>query len=221
MSPSRVPAAIASLLAASLAALAAPVAAQDAKAGEKKTAMCAGCHNIQGYQASFPEIHRVPKISGQTAKYIANSLVAYRKGERKHPSMRAISASLSDQDIADLAAFYEQQGKEAPARTDAKVPQPKADVAALLAKANCASCHGTDFNTPIDPSYPKLGGQYADYLYVALKSYQVDGNPRVGRANPIMMGMARPFTHAELKKLADYLASLPAAVHTIQKSPFH
>lgn len=194
--------------------------AQDVKAGEKKTAMCAGCHNIQGYQASFPEIYKVPKISGQNAKYIVAALTAYRKGERKHPSMRSIAAALSDQDMADLAAFYEQQGKGEGAATGQPAAAP-ADVQALLTRANCVSCHGQNFRAPIDPSYPKLAGQYADYLYVALKAYQTDGNTRVGRNNAIMMGMARPFTHTELKRLSGYLASLPGDVHTVQKSPFH
>ena len=77
----------------------------DAKAGEKKIAMCVGCHGIQGYQASFPEIHKVPKISGQGAKYITAALAAYKKGERKHPTMRGIADNLSDQDMADLGAY--------------------------------------------------------------------------------------------------------------------
>ena len=61
--------------------------AGDAKVGETKIAMCIGCHGIKGYQASFPEVYKVPKISGQTASYIVSSLTAYQKGERKHPSM--------------------------------------------------------------------------------------------------------------------------------------
>ena len=76
----------------------------DAKAGEKKIAMCIGCHGIKGYQASFPEIYKVPMISGQGAKYIVSALNAYKKGERKHPSMRGIADNLSDQDMADIAA---------------------------------------------------------------------------------------------------------------------
>ena len=80
--------------------------AQDAKAGEKKIAMCIGCHGIPGYQASFPEVHKVPMIAGQNAKYIASALHAYAKGDRKHPTMHGIAASLTDQDIADVAAFY-------------------------------------------------------------------------------------------------------------------
>ena len=149
-----------------------------------------------------------------------SALGAYKKGDRKHPTMRAVATTLTDQDMLDLAAFYEQQGK-AEAPVPATAAEPPADVAALLAKANCVSCHGANFSTPIDPSYPKLAGQYPDYLYVALKAYQTDGRALVGRNNAIMMGMARPFTHSELKKIAGYLSSLPGDVHTVQKSAFH
>ena len=95
---------------AAAASLATTARAQDAKAGEKKAAMCIGCHGIVGYQASFPEVHKVPMISGQGGKYIVAALNAYKKGERKHPTMKAIAASLTDADMADLGAFYEAQG---------------------------------------------------------------------------------------------------------------
>jgi cytochrome c553 len=191
--------------------------AQDARAGEKKAAMCIGCHGIPGYQASFPEIYRVPMIAGQGAKYIVSALTAYKKGDRKHPTMRAVATSLTDQDMADLAAFYEQESKgEAPETHSA--PAPSAAVAELLKKGNCASCHGESFNKPIDPSYPKLAGQHADYLYQALKAYQTDRNPQVGRNNAIMMGMAKPFTHAELKLVTAYIATLPAELKTVAQS---
>jgi cytochrome c553 len=81
----------------------------NAKAAENKVAMCIGCHAIPGYKAVFPEVYQVPMIGGQSAAYIENALKAYRKGDRKHPSMRGIAGSLSDQDIADLAAYYAQQ----------------------------------------------------------------------------------------------------------------
>jgi cytochrome c553 len=81
----------------------------DAKAAENKIAMCIGCHAIPGYKATFPEVYQVPMIGGQSAKYIESALKAYQKGERKHPSMRGIAGSLSDQDMADLAAYYSQQ----------------------------------------------------------------------------------------------------------------
>ena len=97
------------LIAAGLLAAAAPfaVSAQgNAEAARDKVSMCVGCHEIPGYKTAFPSVYRVPKISGQSAKYIEAALIAYRKGERSHPSMRAIAGSLSDQDIADLAAYY-------------------------------------------------------------------------------------------------------------------
>ena len=193
------------------------VQAQDAKKGEGKAAMCIGCHGIPGYQASFPEIHKVPMISGQGAKYIVSSLTAYKKGERKHPSMRSIAASLSDEDMADLAAFYAAQNK---AEARGAAPTPPVAVAELLKKGNCASCHGENLSRPIDPSYPKLAGQHADYLFVALKAYQTDKNPQVGRSNPIMMGMARPFTTTELKQLSAYIAAMPGELATVAQARF-
>ena len=208
---------------------AAAASAQDAKpgdaaAGQKKADMCIGCHGIAGYQASFPEVYKVPKIAGQNAKYIVAALNGYKKGERKHPSMRGIAGSLSEQDMADLAAYFEQLGKSGddeqakPAAAAAAAPPP--EVAKLLAQANCASCHGANFSTPIDPSYPKLAGQYPDYLYAALRAYQTDHNPVMGRSNAIMMGMARPFKHAEIKALAQYISTLPGDLKTAAQSRF-
>lgn len=72
--------------------------------------MCTGCHTIPGYQASFPRVYRVPMISGQSAKYIEAALQGYKKGERSHPTMRAIAAGLSDKEIAELAAYYAARG---------------------------------------------------------------------------------------------------------------
>ncbi len=192
----------------------------DVKAGEGKIAMCIGCHGIKGYQASFPEVYKVPMISGQSAKYIAAALQAYKKGERKHPTMRGIADTLNDQDIADLSAYYSAHGADdaAPAARTVKAPSPQ--VAALLNKANCASCHGADFSKPIDPTYPKLGGQHADYLFVALKAYKVDNNPKVGRSNAIMAGMAKQYTNAELKLLANYMASIEGDLKVVPQAKF-
>ena len=80
----------------------------DIAAGKEKNAMCIGCHGIPGYKASFPIVYSVPMIAGQNAKYIENALQAYKKGERSHPTMRGVSWSLTDQDMADLAAYYAQ-----------------------------------------------------------------------------------------------------------------
>ena len=144
----------------------------DAAAGAKINAMCIGCHGIVGYQASFPEIYKVPKISGQGAGYIVAALGAYKTGERKHPTMRGIAVSLSEQDVANLGAYYETSGQVAGAPEPGKAAEGSAKVQALLAKGACISCHGDNFNKPINAAYPKIAGQHADYLFVALKSYK-------------------------------------------------
>ncbi|MGA8513636.1 MAG: c-type cytochrome [Burkholderiaceae bacterium] len=189
--------------------------------GKTKAAMCIGCHGIAGYQASFPEVYKVPMISGQGAKYISNSLAAYQKGERKHPTMGAIAASLSEQDMADLAAYYSQHGKVEGATLPEKANhEPSAAVASLLQKGACISCHGANFAKPIDPSYPKIAGQHADYLAVALKSYKAEGLAKVGRSNGVMGGIAKQFSPAEMNALAKYVSSLEGDLKVVPQSKF-
>lgn len=193
----------------------------DAKVGQSKAAMCIGCHGIVGYQASFPEIYKVPKISGQGAKYIVSSLNAYKKGERKHPTMRGIADSLSDQDMADLAAYYSTHGVVEGATLAAKPSaEPSQQVAALLKKAACISCHGENFAKPISPDYPKIAGQHSDYLFVALKAYKTEGNPQIGRSNGVMAGMVKQFSNNELKEISKYVSSLDGDLKTVPQSKF-
>ena len=216
-----------STFAVALVTFASPLAAQaqeikgDVKAGQTKNAMCIGCHGIAGYQASFPEIYKVPKISGQGEKYIVSALNAYKKGERKHPSMRGIAESLSNQDMADLAAYYSAHGVvqgAVLAAKPSKEPSPK--VAALLQKAACISCHGENFAKPISPDYPKIAGQHADYLYVALKAYKTEGNPNIGRSNGVMAGMVKQFSNSELKEISKYISSLDGDLKTVPQASF-
>lgn len=192
----------------------------DATAGEKKNAMCIGCHGILGYHASFPEVHRVPKISGQNAKYIASALTAYKTGDRKHPTMRGIAETLSAQDIADLAAYYSSNGVDYNRVPLAKAEGGSEKAQELVARAGCISCHGDSFSKPVDLGYPKIAGQHADYLYVALKAYKTTGKDVIGRANPVMGGVAKQFSNEELQVIADYVGSLPGELKTVQPSRF-
>ena len=219
------------LIAASLcnAAQAQEAKAGDAAVGAAKAAMCIGCHGIVGYQASFPEVYKVPMIAGQSAKYIVSALTAYNKGDRKHPTMRGIATTLTEQDMADLGAFYEAQGKAAagtppPAVLAHAVPDALKDRMAV-----CVACHGANYSAPIDPTYPRLAGQHADYLYAALKAYHTDGNKLVGRANATMRSQVVQeadgkkkliFSNAELKQVASYLASLPGELKVVPQSRF-
>nr|WP_240980003.1 c-type cytochrome [Ramlibacter agri] len=213
---------------AAAAAPAAPAAAKPAQAPaspkslEAKTAMCFGCHGIVGYQTSFPEVYKVPKIAGQNAAYIAAALKAYQTGDRKHPTMRAIATTLSEQDINDIAAYYEKAGQQDMKPVADKLSrEPDAQVAALMQKAACVSCHGANLSKPIAPNYPKIAGQHADYLFVALKSYKTENNPAVGRNNGVMGAIAKQFSNDELKALAKFVGSLDSELETKTESRFH
>jgi cytochrome c553 len=131
--------------------------------------------------------------------------------------MRGIAAALTDQDMADLAAYYASHADKTAPET------PKAagvKAAALIEKGACASCHGANFSKPIDPSYPKIAGQHADYLYVALKAYTVEGNPVVGRNNAIMAGIAKQYSHAEMREIAKYLSTLDTELSVVPQPRF-
>ncbi len=100
------------LLSSAAAAQTAAPAGDPAK-GRDKTRMCEGCHGIVGWRTAFPEVYRVPKLGGQHEAYIVKALQEYKSGDRSHPSMRAIAATLSDADMADLAAYYSKGGLQA------------------------------------------------------------------------------------------------------------
>ena len=82
------------------------IAAGDIEAGANKVSMCVGCHGIPNYKTAFPKTYRVPRIAGQKVEYLVSALKAYRGGQRNHPSMKAVAGSMTDQDIADISAYY-------------------------------------------------------------------------------------------------------------------
>lgn len=84
---------------------------------------------------------------------------------------------------------------------------------ALTVKYSCAACHGADFNSPIDPSYPRLAGQHPGYIVHALTAYKRGDGPN-GRNNAIMAGQAKPLSDRDIEDLAAYLGSLPGTLTT-------
>jgi cytochrome c553 len=95
----------------SLAAVSVPALADgDPAAGVQKKQMCEGCHGIPDFRTAYPDVYTVPKLGSQGAGYIIKALHDYKSGARKHPSMIGIAATLSDKDIADLAAYYSGEG---------------------------------------------------------------------------------------------------------------
>ncbi len=83
-----------------------PTAMKQGQNFENAVALCTGCHGISGYKTAYPDVYHVPKIGGQQATYLVNALKAYKSGERSHPSMRAIAATLTEEDMKKLADFY-------------------------------------------------------------------------------------------------------------------
>ncbi len=189
----------------------------DAAAGSRKIAMCLGCHGITGYRATFPQVYRVPKISGQGEGYIVAALTAYKQGERKHPTMRGIASGLSDQDMADIAAYYASRGGLGMTVTETTIDAAGLE---LVNRGGCVGCHGVKLNQPVLPSYPRIAGQYPDYLFAALSAYKTNAHPLWGRNNPVMGAVVQQFSNKELHELAQYVSSLPGQLRTTSEGQF-
>jgi cytochrome c553 len=171
-------------------------AAGDPILGEKKFYTCYGCHGIEDYRNAYPD-YSVPRLRHQNAAYIVAALQEYRSGERPHATMHAQAASLSDQDMEDIAAYLQGAAPVKPgAAATGKLPK---QVAA------CVACHGDKglgVEAPLTPQPALLAGQHVDYLEQALDAYR---NGR--RKNVVMAGMAKMLTSDEdVKIAAEYFA---------------
>jgi cytochrome c553 len=179
-------------------------AAGDPTQGEKKFYTCYGCHGVVDYKNAYPD-YSVPKLRHQNAAYLIAVLKEYREGSRPHPTMHAQAASLSDQDIEDIAAYL--QG------ADAVKPGASSPGKAPKQVGACVACHGENglgVEAPLDPKPPVLAGQHEDYLEQALISYR---NGR--RKNVVMNGMAQLLTTDEdVKIAAEYFAKHPSPLTT-------
>lgn len=181
------------ILAALVLLFATAAAADDGNAerGGKLAYTCMGCHGIENYKNAYPK-YSVPKLGGQSAVYIAAALAEYQAGTRSHPTMKGIANTLSAQDYADLAAWF--QGPER-AQSGAK-PVGTAPKAA----APCTACHGQNGIGTL-PENPTLAGQHADYLAQALNDYR-----RGKRRNPIMGTFASQLSPDDIQAITAYFA---------------
>jgi cytochrome c553 len=183
-------------------------AAGDPVIGEKKFYTCVGCHGIEDYKNAYPD-YSVPRLRHQHAAYIIAALHEYKSGERPHATMHAQASSLSDEDMADIAAYL--QGAE-PVRPSAKSAGSVPPVV-----AQCAACHGENglgVDAPMDPKPPVLAGQHVDYLEQALTTYR---NGR--RKNVVMGGMAQLLkSDDDVKTVAAYFAGQASPLVTATTS---
>jgi len=186
-------------------AAAAPVG--DAARGARLGYTCLGCHGVANYKNAVPT-YNVPRLSGQHPEYLVIALQAYRSGERSHGTMHANATTLTDQEMADIAAWLAGTPLQ-PSGKPVGTPPAAAQV--------CVSCHGND-GVGITPQYPTLSGQHGTYIERALTDYK-----KGGRKNPIMAGFAAQLSEADIKALADYYSSqrpalsIPARTHTASR----
>ena len=161
------------------------------KSPEELSSTCLGCHGVVSYNNIYPT-YKVPKLGNQHKDYIVAALKAYRSGERSHTTMKAHAANLSDLDIDKIADYF--------SSFKAKIATPE-DVKIIDEANSCVGCHGVDGNSEV-PTFPRIAGQYEDYLYQSLKSYK-NGK----RNNAIMNGVASTLNDDQMRKLSKYFAS--------------
>ncbi|MGB6604501.1 MAG: cytochrome c [Steroidobacteraceae bacterium] len=175
----------------------APVKADPAR-GKAISYTCIGCHGINGYKNAYP-MYSVPELLGQNPDYLVAALHAYRDGDRSFITMHAQAEELSDQDMADIAAYFAGAPLKPTGKSEGTVPK-----AATL----CVSCHGQD-GVAVAPMYPSLAGQHEDYLVRALDEYK-----RGGRKNPIMKGFAANLSDEDIETIAQYFSHLTPSLGT-------
>lgn len=172
--------------------------AGDAVKGKELSQTCMGCHGAPGLRNPGP-VYKIPKLGGQNETYLISSLKAYKSRERGHKTMQAQAYNLSDENIADIAAYF--AGLEGESRptlvNEAKAAMGK------KASVTCAACHGVSGNgVPGQEQNPLIAGQYQSYLIQALKDYR-SGD----RKNAIMSGFAGNLTIGQIEALSAYFSS--------------
>ena len=177
----------------------------DADRGAPLAYTCTGCHGIDGAVNAYPTYH-VPKLGGQNADYIEIALQGYRAGQRQHPTMVAQGSQLSDQDIADIAAYFA-RFDSAPT-TGVSAANASVILAGEEKSTTCQACHGADGQAP-SPQWPNLAGQHRSYLLESMRQYQ-----RAERTDAVMASMVAALDDESLKQLAAYYAALPGLFQT-------
>lgn len=170
--------------------------AADAQRGEKISQTCLGCHGAPGLRNPGP-VYNIPMIGGQHPEYIISALKAYKSKARGHGTMQAQASNLSDQDMADIAAYFgDMAGNSRPSLVNAAKASEGQEKSAV-----CAACHAANGDGD-NHSYPKLAGQYESFLVQALKDYR-SGD----RNNAIMAGFASSLTIRDIEALSAWFAS--------------
>jgi cytochrome c553 len=171
-------------------------AAGDPERGAILADTCMGCHGISGYRNGYPS-YRVPKLGGQHEDYLVIGLEGYKTQARGHPTMQAQAATLSEQDIRDVAAYFASQGgpEQGSARTGSRVESGRKKAGA------CSACHG-EAGISSTGNWPSLAGQHEDYMREVMMQYK-----NQTRTDPVMQGQAQILTDEDIADLAAFYAA--------------
>jgi cytochrome c553 len=185
-----------------------PLVKGDAAAGETKAAACVACHGPAGNSAA----PTFPKLAGQSSKYIYEQLTAFKSGKRNNPIMMPQAATLSDQDMRDLAAYFAAQ-KPAPgvASKESVAIAEKIYRAGIPAKGvpACAACHGPTGAGSTPSGFPRIGGQQATYTSGALQRLRSGYAESLPEGNvKTMASIASKLSDQEIEALASYVNGL-------------
>ena len=176
----------------------------DAKAGKQRSLSCTACHGADGNS----QVAQFPKIAGQVPGYISQQLMKFKSGERASPIMSGIVGALSEQDMANLDAYYSSQKITAGSITAEQEQDARAGEAIFrggIAEFNvpaCMGCHGPS-GSGIPPNFPRLAGQHADYIETQLLAFKTKQ-----RVSLIMNPIAFPLSEQQIKQLALYISAL-------------
>ena len=194
----------------SLAAAAPALGAGDPAAGEAQAAPCAACHGQDGATGLDPTY---PNLAGQNEKYLLHQLIEVRDGGREIALMAGQLNGKSDDDLADLAAYYASlPGKISQAQGDdetlAKAEGIYRSGIAAKGVAACTSCHAPSGNGNAAAGYPDIGGQPSAYTVAQLTAYREGDRTTDENMGGMMRGVARGLTDKEIAALADYVQGL-------------
>lgn len=177
----------------------------DAAAGQAKSALCATCHGADGNS----QIAMNPKLAGQSAAYLIKQLQDYKSGARQNPTMSAMVGSLSEQDMADIAAWFSSQevtlGGTDPAKLELGEKLYRAGNSDLSVAA-CSACHGPTGAGNGPAGFPSLSGQHVEYTLAQLRAFRA--GERSNDNSGMMRTVAERLTDAELEALASYVSGL-------------
>ncbi len=178
----------------------------DAAAGESKAAVCGACHGADGNSM----VGSNPKLAGQNARYLIKQMQDIKGGARTVPLMTGILNNSSDQDIQDIAAYFESQEKTLQGANPDLIEVGQSIYRSGIASLNiaaCTACHSPTGQGNSQAGFPALGGQHSEYTAAQLRAFRSGDRSNDGQSSPMRI-LAERLTDKEIDALASYISGL-------------